>query len=464
MKFAVWGTGIYYQEFKKYINVNEIKYLVDNKKEKQGKLLDGKIICAPNQIDYNQCDYVIILVKHYDKIRQQILEMKVPLEKIISYQDLQRVLNIRIPVVSYGKELTLQQWICQHTGVKIFVFSHNLSRSGVPVALMNLVLLLRKMGYAVLFGALGTGGLCEELREYNIDYISDLQLICHDPQFLAILKEFDLAVVGTLALSEFGTLISNIGFPILWWLHESNENFYLECKLPQDIKQIHYFAVGNRVKNAFWHFYPREEIKELLYYLPDTKKKKNVVKNKRMIFAVIGVIGERKAQDIVVKALEQIPKIKREQMQVLFVGAVSDEKKQEWADIQRHIPQIHFIGEITQNQVDKLYERIDILICPSRCDPMPIVVTQAMQHEIPCIVSDQVGQSEFLKDGIGGFVFPNENVKELAKLMMWCMEYPDCLKEKGQQARRIYEKYFTEAIMREKLEVILGAIILGKYK
>ena len=39
MKFAVWGTGSYYQKYKKFIEPNEIGFLVDNNPQNQGVLM-----------------------------------------------------------------------------------------------------------------------------------------------------------------------------------------------------------------------------------------------------------------------------------------------------------------------------------------------------------------------------------------------------------------------------------------
>ena len=88
MKFAVWGTGSYYQKYKKFIEPNEIGFLVDNNPKNQGAVLDGHLIYAPAQANFDQCDYILVLVMHYDEIRQQLLEMKIPQQKVISYKEL----------------------------------------------------------------------------------------------------------------------------------------------------------------------------------------------------------------------------------------------------------------------------------------------------------------------------------------------------------------------------------------
>ena len=161
MNVAIFGTGSYYKRFRKYFDKIQIVYVIDNDRKKQGVVLNGNHIYAPNQVDFALCDYIFILIKESREIERQLLEMNVPSEKIKTYADINSLLKRQSMVVSDDREITLQQWNEQYGAKKIIIFSHDFSRSGVPVALMNLALLLRKMNYHVLLGALGNGNLEE---------------------------------------------------------------------------------------------------------------------------------------------------------------------------------------------------------------------------------------------------------------------------------------------------------------
>ena len=45
--------------------------------------------------------------------------------------------------------------------------------------------------------------------------------------------------------------------------------------------------------------------------------------------------------------------------------------------------EIKACGEYSQKQIREAYSRTDVLVCPSRSDTMPIVVTEAMMCHIP---------------------------------------------------------------------------------
>ena len=102
-----------------------------------------------------------------------------------------------------------------------------------------------------------------------------------------------------------------------------------------------------------------------------------------------------------------------------------------------------------------------MFVCPSRSDTEPIVVTQAFQHSIPCIVSDQVGQSKFMMDGEAGFVFKNEDCAALADSIVYCYDHHDSAVEIGKQGRAIFEKYFSKEAIRSIVKKEIFEDILG---
>ena len=114
-------------------------------------------------------------------------------------------------------------------------------------------------------------------------------------------------------------------------------------------------------------------------------------------------------------------------------------------------PNVQYIGEMKQSELNDFYRKIDVLVCPSRDDPMPIVVTQAMQNEIPCIVSDQVGQAEYIQSGKNGYIFKSEDVIELARIMEDIIVNPAQLNQIGKEGKKIYEENFSEKRMQRQL-------------
>lgn len=449
MKIIIFGSGTYYHIYKSYLNKCNICFIVDNDKKKQGTKVDGIDVYAPDRVDYNSCEYIVIMVKENDNIRKQLLDLKVDKEKIITYLDIgKKILLLKLSVFSKGREITAQSWIDTNKCPRIMVLSHELSRTGVPVAMMHLTMLLKKMGYSVLLVSMKGGSLHEELEVNNIDYIKELQFLYRDYDFLRILKQFKMFVLGTVGLYGMIPLFSRLNKPIVWWIHESDYHFYLKNKAPgNDLKNVFYFAGGRRVLRVLQEYWKLENAEELLYFLPEIEHQKKHT-NDKIIFSIIGTIGKRKAQDILLSALEKIPMEHIKKYEVLLVGTSS---RRDCFDMAKNKPNVQYIGEMKQSELNDFYRKIDVLVCPSRDDPMPIVVTQAMQNEIPCIVSDQVGQAEYIQSGKNGYIFKSEDVIELARIMEDIIVNPAQLNQIGKEGKKIYEENFSEKRMQRQL-------------
>ena len=84
-----------------------------------------------------------------------------------------------------------------------------------------------------------------------------------------------------------------------------------------------------------------------------------------------------------------------------------------------------------------------MVVCPSREDPLPIVMTEAMMYRKPCIASDSTGTADYIKDGINGFVCKTEDSEDLCEKMRYFIHHQEKIEIMGKEARKVYEEYFT---------------------
>jgi glycosyltransferase involved in cell wall biosynthesis len=350
----------------------------------------------------------------------------------------------------------MSEWMECGNEKKILICVRDFIRTGVPVASMNLAVLLKKMGYRVLFVAMGTGSLEEKLSQIGIDFVANISGFYENEAFLALVQRFDLIIMGTLVTANVGWVFSRLGLPIMWWLHESLDWLYKDYELPVEMKNIRFFAGGKRVVNKFKEYYPNQYIDELLYYLPESQIRLRQHANVKT-FACIGTIEKRKAQDVFIEAVKGLPENIKSNCVFYIIGSALDDDKTRLEEICNDMPCIRYVSEMKPDELDKFYEKIDVLVCPSRDDPMPIVVTQAFQHGVPCIISDEVGQCEYIQKMGGGVVFPSEDVGALKKRIMdFCSLAPEEVAGYAEDARKIFDMHFSERHMRDKLEKILA--------
>ena len=86
---------------------------------------------------------------------------------------------------------------------------------------------------------------------------------------------------------------------------------------------------------------------------------------------------------------------------------------------------------------------------------MPAVCTEAMMHELPCLVSDAIGTAAYIQEKKNGLLFQNGNIEELARQIVWCVEKRQELTLIGKKSRKIFENNFSMDIFEKNLlEVI----------
>lgn len=113
MKYLLFGTGDYYNRYKKWFEPEDVLALLDNAPEKQNTLLDGIPVLSPQEGIKLEYDAVIILSFYVKSMKQQLVELGVEEEKIIHFFDLHKIpeiRNTRKPVCYYGgaEELILK--------------------------------------------------------------------------------------------------------------------------------------------------------------------------------------------------------------------------------------------------------------------------------------------------------------------------------------------------------------------
>lgn len=459
MKVAIWGTGILYQRYKHYLDECDVCFLIDSDAGKQGHTFENRIVYAPEQVDYTQCDYIVILVKKYEEIEQKLFGLGVEERKIIHYFELGKIVSIEPVVKCSGTSVKLGSWMERNKQTKIMLVSHNFSRTGVPIALMNLAILLKKMGYAVIYTSVGTGSLTEELEKNDIDYVSDMMMFLEEQQFKDDLKNFDLFILGTVALAEYISFFSQLNKPVMWWIHETFENMFHNNACMAKKENVHIFAGGKRVQTAIKKYWGMDS-KELLYYLPQKAVMEKKKSSARYTFAVMGTYENRKGQDILAKTVQDFFGDYRDKIEVVFVGGAYNAEQRAFSEeLKKNYPQFTYMAEMSADELERFFAQVDVLVCPSREDPMPIVVTQAMQKGIPCIISKNVGQAEYIQHGINGFVFESEDSEELAYCMEEIIKNPLKVIEVGKEGERTFNDRFAEKCMKNALEEIFRQLL-----
>ena len=479
MKVLLFGTGDYYNRYKKWFAEQEILALLDNSRQKQHTLMDGHVVLSPEEGVRLHYDVIVIVSFYVKQMKQQLLSLGVDREKIFHFYDLHWLLAGKIvpkPIQYYLEAENIIKGR-ETKRIKVLLMSHDLTFGGPAIALFHAAIALQKYGYAVIYASMLDGPLKDKLIENDISVIVDENLQIATMQETDWVNVFSLIICNTL---NFYVFLSerNTKIPVIWWLHDavffyegvngkvmgkiSRHNLRVVCAEPVPVDAVRKLLPDLNCDELLYgvadQFEHMGEVEYCVYdHAPSPLCTYGIVR-----FITIGFLEARKGQDILLQAVQKLSDEVRQRSRFYIVGHKDTMFGEQIQDKSADISEIIFTGSVDRERIHELLIGSDILICPSRQDPMPTVAAEAMMHSVPCIVSDMTGTAAYIQDGKDGFVFPNEDAQSLAEKMEWCVNNRDKLESVGKRARKIYEKHFSMAVFEKRLLMIVKETLFMK--
>lgn len=468
MRYLIFGTGDYYNRYKKWFAQQEIVALLDNSEKKQHTVMDGLNVLAPSEgikLDY---DIIVILSFYVKQMKQQLISLGVDEKKIYHFYDMHKLFGHMVPRIPLQYYLNAEEIVksLKHKSTKILLMSDDLTLGGPSIALLHAAAVLKRQGYMVVYASMWDGALKEKLIELNIPVIVDENLPILTMRQTEWVNTFSLVICNTLNfhvfLSERDTAI-----PIIWWLHDAR--FFYDGVSRHIMKQIRFenlkaVSVGPVPQMAVREFLPDLECEELLYGVDDAGSE-NVAKSysNTVRFITIGFLEDRKGQDILVQAVKLLHRDLRHRCVFYIVGHGETLFGEKIRNESAGVHEIIFTGSVSRKKIHELLAVSDVLICPSKQDPMPTVAAEAMMHSVPCIMSDAAGTASYICDGKNGLVFRSGDTEQLASKIAQCVQNMENTRHMGQEARKLYEKYFSMEVFEDNLLRIVEHV-LGEHK
>jgi glycosyltransferase involved in cell wall biosynthesis len=90
----------------------------------------------------------------------------------------------------------------------------------------------------------------------------------------------------------------------------------------------------------------------------------------------------------------------------------------------RNQHQIRLHGPVTQTRLAEEFRRASLLVLPSWEEAFGLVVPQALNCGLPCVVSDRVGAKDLIRHRQNGSVFPVGDATALAAEIDWWVNHP----------------------------------------
>ena len=99
-------------------------------------------------------------------------------------------------------------------------------------------------------------------------------------------------------------------------------------------------------------------------------------------------------------------------------------------------PGVEEHGWVSREKMRELFLSTDLVVAPSRCDPFPTFLIEAMNFGVPCIASDVDGMSEIVQHEVTGVVLSEYSAELLNAEMVRLLKDPQRLAAMSQQSRR----------------------------
>jgi glycosyltransferase involved in cell wall biosynthesis len=363
---------------------------------------------------------------------------------------------------SYGRFTPLNPLKKNTKGRDILFVSHELCRTGAPIALLDFVRVVLNNGDCPVVASLSDGPLRQNFLDMGVTVIIDAQFTLDNNAC-----NYNLIVMNTLLCYKV-IPSQNISLPpVLLWVHESGMALKFIKKLPKRLPDnINVYSVSDYSINSLKSSGLSYKYGKLLYGVPDVPPSGNAHKSDEVFtFLTIGTIDRRKGQDLLIKAVKSLDNQYLPKIKFVFIGNAFpyDPVFKELINLSNKNKNIIWINNIPREEVWEWYQKADCLIVPSREDPLPIVVSEAMMFSLPVITSDQVGEIEYVIHNETALVFPINKLKILSELIIYAVNNREHMVNMGKRARKeIYEKHFTMEVFKKNVLSTIDEITKNK--
>jgi glycosyltransferase involved in cell wall biosynthesis len=204
------------------------------------------------------------------------------------------------------------------------------------------------------------------------------------------------------------------------------------------------FSIPCAVNNEFF----QKEREKYLGKESEIKKELGIAESDMVILFSARFTTRKRPLDL----LNALTKIDNSKITVLFVGDGLERENME-TFVKEHNLKAIFTGFQNQTQLPKYYTISDIDIVISDYDPSPKAMNEAMNFELPIIVSDAPGTAyDLVKDGENGFIVKVGDIDTIAQKLNYFNKNRDDIKTMGKKSFEIVQKWNYEEDVKGILE------------
>ncbi|PSS59510.1 hypothetical protein C6558_37905 [Ensifer sp. NM-2] len=329
------------------------------------------------------------------------------------------------------------------------IFSHDLSRSGAPKIVFDMAECLISSGSFVVVISPVDGPMRHSLNELGAHVIVDPLSLTGDKNTIDLVKNFDVVIVNTAVCWPVVGPLSKLT-DVLWYFHETElirELADTQIGFVRSLADAKAVWCGSVHSARYLQPYLADKISILPYGVdgPDVDPTAFDASTKSITIAVLATIEQRKGQDLVVEAFLQLPDTVRRKAELRIVGRVNE------ADFFARLVaraqgecRIYFEEAVDLNTYRERLNDSDVVICASRDDTLPLVSLDALSAGKILVCSQETGTSQYIEDGVSGFVLATNSSEEIGRVITQILEDYAQLEFVSRKANETYQRFFTK--------------------
>jgi glycosyltransferase involved in cell wall biosynthesis len=157
------------------------------------------------------------------------------------------------------------------------------------------------------------------------------------------------------------------------------------------------------------------------------------------LLVALGRLHRNKAFDVLLDAVAQLPGT---YLWLAGEGPLKEQLQQQ-ARLRGIEARVRFLG--WRSDTPALYAAADIVVCPSRVEPLGNVVIEAWAQHRPIVAAMAAGPLQLIQDGENGALVPLEDTVTLAQSIQQLIDNPDGATQLAEAGYDTYRREFTEA-------------------
>lgn len=356
---------------------------------------------------------------------------------------------------------------------KLLFITHQLSKTGAPIVLLDMIRICRQAGAQVDVISLLDGELREELRAMDISVTIEDEFFKKRDTFYELANTYDTVVANTLLTYQVIHVLNGAPVPVIWWLHEGEQYFeYFKTVLP-DMKSLHpnirTYAVSHYVQDIARRRFGCElpilhfGVREWKGQSGASPSRWNTLDpgHQRIRFLTAGTYSQVKAQDVLADAIRMLPGALQDQCCFLFCGNEQTFDPDIFTPVQTLCAESSCAYHLPAQPHDalmQLMEEVDFIIVPSRVDPVSAIAVEAMMQKKSCLITDVCGAARYLEHGTNAFLFSSDDAAGLCGVIVQAVSLygdKDAYRRMCSLSQDVYAAHFSFDVFAPKVKELL---------